>query len=75
MRTAGIRVRSRLVLWGGHRERDEVKKTICYCFNFGEDDIRTDVERNKGRSLILEKIVAEKQKGVCQCVTKHPEHR
>jgi hypothetical protein len=53
----------------------KVSKTICYCFGFSEDDIREDTEKNKGRSLILEKIVAEKKKGACECATKHPEHR
>lgn len=50
-------------------------KTICYCFSYTENDIRADVLRNNGRSLILERIVAEKQKGACQCRQMHPESR
>ncbi|SHJ37212.1 hypothetical protein SAMN02745165_02221 [Malonomonas rubra DSM 5091] len=52
-----------------------MKKKICYCFNYSEADIRDDVQRNNGRSAILEKIVAEKQKGSCQCPDMHPEGR
>lgn len=50
-------------------------KHVCYCYNYSEADIENDVQRNNGRSLILEKIITEKQKGACQCSTKHPEGR
>ncbi len=48
---------------------------ICYCFEHTEDDIRADVLANAGRSEILEKIVAAKSQGSCQCAEKHPEGR
>ncbi|MBN1975929.1 MAG: hypothetical protein JW918_00880 [Anaerolineae bacterium] len=48
---------------------------ICYCFGFSAADIREDVIANNGRSLILERIAAEKKAGNCQCVTLHPEGR
>lgn len=52
-----------------------MKNTICYCYQYSEDDIKDDVKKNKGRSVILERIMTEKKKGACQCVTKHPEGR
>lgn len=48
---------------------------VCYCFGFSESDIQADVLANKGRSLILEKIVAEKKAGGCRCGELHPEGR
>lgn len=50
-------------------------RLICYCFNYTESDLIKDVEQNRGRSLILEKIVEEKQQGNCRCQTEHPEGR
>ena len=50
-------------------------KMICYCFKYTETDIKADLRQNDGRSLILEKIVAQKRAGACQCATKHPEGR
>ena len=44
---------------------------ICYCFEYTRQDIQTDYQKN-GRSLILEKIQAEKKFGTCQCATKNP---
>ncbi len=52
-----------------------MNKTICYCFDYTEEDIRDDVLRHQGRSMILERIVREKQQGGCQCTTRHPEGR
>lgn len=52
-----------------------MSQKICYCYNYTANDIKLDVLENNGRSLILEKITAEKQKGSCQCSTKHPEGR
>ena len=49
--------------------------TICYCFNYTESDIINDVEKNYGRSQILEKIIAAKQRGFCHCKIEHPEGR
>ena len=48
---------------------------VCYCFEFSAADIQADVRANAGRSLILEKIIAEKKAGTCQCETTHPEAR
>ncbi|PLY12632.1 MAG: BFD-like (2Fe-2S) protein [Sedimenticola sp.] len=50
-------------------------KTVCYCFGYTDDDIEKDVRRNNGRSLILERILAEKTKGACPCERLHPEGR
>jgi hypothetical protein len=44
---------------------------ICFCFNYTVDDILKDLERN-GRSTIMERIVAEKKKGGCQCAAFNP---
>jgi hypothetical protein len=52
-----------------------MNKKICYCFDYTESDIKNDVLSSNGCSLILEKIVAAKQHGDCQCATKHPEGR
>ena len=48
---------------------------ICYCFGHSASDIREDVIANNGRSLILEKITAEKKAGNCQCAILHPRGR
>ena len=48
---------------------------ICHCFGFSASDIRADAIANNGRSTILEKIVAAKRTGGCQCATTHPEGR
>ena len=48
---------------------------ICYCYDYDEDDIRADVSANGGRSLILERILAEKRTGACRCAETHPERR
>ncbi len=45
---------------------------ICYCFGYSEEDITKDVLENKGKSLIMEKIVAEKKSGGCSCGDNHP---
>ena len=44
---------------------------ICYCFKYSGDDIKQDFMVN-GRSLIMEKIMAEKKMGTCECATKNP---
>ena len=49
-----------------------VENQICYCFGYSEEDITKDVIENKGRSLIMEKITAEKKGGGCSCGSKHP---
>ncbi len=45
---------------------------ICYCFGYSEEDITKDVLANNGRSLIMEKIMAEKKVGGCSCADKNP---
>lgn len=47
---------------------------ICYCFGYCASDIERDIAEN-GKSTILERIVAEKRNGGCQCATKHPQGR
>jgi hypothetical protein len=47
-------------------------KLICYCLNYSEADIERDVRDNNGRSLILEKIKASKQSGLCRCHETNP---
>jgi len=45
---------------------------ICYCFEYTEADIREDIQKNNGRSTIIEKIMTETKAGNCQCQTKNP---
>ena len=52
-----------------------MNQLVCYCFEHTEDDIRRDVLENAGHSEILEKIMAAKKQGACQCGDKHPERR
>ena len=47
---------------------------ICYCFGYTAEDIRKDVEEN-GRSTIMEKIMAEKRRGGCDCANTNPKGR
>ncbi len=49
-----------------------MENQICYCFAYSEEDITRDVLANKGRSLIMERILAEKKGGGCNCGTNHP---
>jgi putative endonuclease len=48
-------------------------KTICYCFNYTDQDIIEDVRAHGGRSLIEEHITAEKRRGACDCEHKNPQ--
>lgn len=55
---------------------DELEKQnddplICYCFGYTRNDLEKDFIKN-GKSLIMEKIMAEKRIGGCQCATKNP---
>lgn len=52
-----------------------MNKKICYCFEYTEDDIIRDLNRNDGVSTILDKITKAKKQGNCNCKDKHPEHR
>ena len=45
---------------------------ICYCFEYTEADIIEDVQKNNGRSTIIERIISETRSGNCQCRTKNP---
>ena len=47
---------------------------ICHCFGYTDADIRTDAEEH-GRSLIMEKIIAAKQAGGCNCSVTNPKGR
>lgn len=47
---------------------------VCFCFGFTRTDILADVTQN-GRSLIMERIIAEKTMGGCSCVEKNPAAR
>jgi copper chaperone CopZ len=47
---------------------------ICYCFGYSVSDIEQDFMKT-GRSLIIEKITAEKKAGGCDCANKHPKGR
>ena len=47
---------------------------ICYCFGYTVNDIEQDFIKNR-RSLIIEKIAAEKQAGGCDCANKNPKGR
>jgi hypothetical protein len=51
-----------------------MSEMICYCFEYTREDIEQDVLKN-GRSIITEKIIAEKKFGDCQCTTKNPKGR
>jgi hypothetical protein len=50
---------------------NEMNDTICYCFEYTRQDIEEDFKKN-GRSLIMEKIKAEKKFGNCRCTEKNP---
>jgi len=49
-----------------------MENRICYCFGYSEADIVQDVLKNDGRSLIMERIRAEKKDGGCNCGANHP---
>lgn len=50
------------------------EEQICYCFNYTVADIEQDA-RTHGRSTILERILAEKKTGACQCAMINPKGR
>ncbi|MDM7999037.1 MAG: hypothetical protein QUS33_03305 [Dehalococcoidia bacterium] len=50
-------------------------RMICYCFRYSEADIVEDVLKNRGRSLILERVAEARRTLTCQCDDKHPEKR
>jgi len=49
-------------------------KLICYCFEYSVDDIEQDFIKY-GRSMIIEKIAAEKKSSGCDCAIKNPKGR
>jgi hypothetical protein len=51
-----------------------MKDPVCYCFGYTVEDIRKDVVEN-GRSTIMEKIMAEKRRGGCDCANTNPKGR
>ena len=53
---------------------DKKDDLVCYCFGYTVNDIEQDFVKNE-RSLIIEKIAAEKKAGGCDCVNKHPKGR
>jgi hypothetical protein len=51
-----------------------MERLVCYCFNYTAADIENDA-RLHGRSTILERIMAEKKAGACQCALRNPKGR
>lgn len=49
-------------------------RLVCYCFEYTRNDIERDFIQN-ARSLIMEKITAEKKAGGCDCANKNPKGR
>jgi hypothetical protein len=49
-----------------------MSEIVCYCFNYTVADIEQDVQDHQGNSLILDKIMAAKKDGACQCAVKNP---
>lgn len=51
-----------------------MNEMVCYCFGYTVEDIRKDMKKN-GRSTIMEKIMAEKKSGGCDCASTNPKGR
>lgn len=51
------------------------QELVCYCFGHTAEAIRHEVMANAGRSLIMERILAEKKQGGCLCAEKNPKGR
>jgi hypothetical protein len=47
---------------------------VCHCFGYTRGDIAADFHQH-GRSLILERIAAEKRRGACRCAALNPTGR
>jgi hypothetical protein len=47
---------------------------ICYCFNYTEEDIKTDYIEN-GQSTIMLRLMGEKKNGKCNCESTNPKGR
>ena len=67
---------SPIIFYCGKRKGDNVfmDDLICYCFEYSRKDIEQDLIKN-GRSIIMEKIVAEKNAEGCNCANKNPKGR
>lgn len=52
----------------------QMNDLVCYCFRYTKYDIEQDFITN-GRSLIMERIAAEKKAGACDCANKNPKGR
>ena len=50
------------------------EELVCYCFGYSRKDIEKDFLQHH-RSLILEKITAEKKAGGCDCANRNPKGR
>ena len=55
-----------------HEFQDD--ELVCFCFNNTKNQIFKDFVEN-GRSIIMEKIAAEKKAGGCDCAIKNPKKR
>ncbi len=51
-----------------------MSELVCHCFGYTAGDIEQDARAN-GRSLILERILAEKRAGACRCAETNPTGR
>lgn len=61
-------------LFRPHYLEKDMARLICYCFGYTEEELRRDVQEH-GRSLIMERIVAEKKDGKCRCAETNPSGR
>ncbi len=52
-----------------------MEEMLCYCFSYTEKDIADDVTAHGGRSLIMERIMAEMKSGNCRCKDTNPKGR
>ena len=47
---------------------------ICYCHRYTAQDLEKDVVEH-GRSLLMERIIAESKAGNCNCAENNPKGR
>lgn len=59
-----------------------MEEIICFCFGYSAADIEQDMAQNgaeagalSGGSAIMERIIAQRAAGRCQCVSKNPKGR
>lgn len=60
--------------YGAPMQDESANDLVCFCFGYSASDIREDLEKN-GRSLIMERIAAEKKANNCDCAAKNPKGR